>query len=268
MNSRCYFICLLVGSVVGDYQEAWTNTRDEIVSAERQGMVGVNMKARPDIVESVTHTRPLQCDKNTKSIAPSRINDNYCDCLIDGLDEPSTSACSGVSKEPQFWCHNNGVSSHYLPSSKVNDGICDCCDGSDERFIVGDIKCSNTCNDAHQAEKDRLVELKLGLKKKQTLESDMVNEMIRLKEDNQDRTEEIHRMNTAIWQLKLHEENVLANERRIRRYDIFDNWSGKDATQVCIRAREDDTIEDDACAILQVSSIHACILYVYIILIH
>jgi hypothetical protein len=28
-------------------------------------------------------------------ISPDRINDGYCDCPLDGLDEPETEACSG-----------------------------------------------------------------------------------------------------------------------------------------------------------------------------
>ncbi|KAK9454049.1 glucosidase II beta subunit-like-domain-containing protein [Dipodascopsis uninucleata] len=76
-------------------------------------------------------------------ISESRINDDFCDCP-DGSDEPGTSACSnGV-----FKCLNKGHISGELPSSRVNDGVCDydiCCDGSDE--WSGIVKCENRCKE-------------------------------------------------------------------------------------------------------------------------
>lgn len=36
-----------------------------------------------------------------------------------------------------------------MPSSRVRDGICDCCDGADEAGVAGaaDNVCANTCDD-------------------------------------------------------------------------------------------------------------------------
>lgn len=62
------------------------------------------------------------------------MNDDYCDCPQDGSDEPSTSACP----VGRFYCAHSGGGGgggeHHnsVPSSRVNDGVCDCCDGSDE----------------------------------------------------------------------------------------------------------------------------------------
>ena len=69
----------------------------------------------------------------------SKVNDNFCDCP-DGSDEPGTSACAPMGR---FYCLNEGHKGASIPSSKVNDGVCElaCCDGSDEAPGV----CPNQC---------------------------------------------------------------------------------------------------------------------------
>ena len=49
-----------------------------------------------------------------------RVNDDYCDCLSDGSDEPGTWACPNAS----FHCNNIGHKPSFIPYSRVNDGIC------------------------------------------------------------------------------------------------------------------------------------------------
>ena len=63
-----------------------------------------------------------------KSSAQAIENDDYCDCL-DGSDEKTTSACSGIT-EIQFDCKERPA--HLIFLSRVNDGIKDCPSGSDE----------------------------------------------------------------------------------------------------------------------------------------
>ena len=62
-----------------------------------------------------------------------QVNDDYCDCPDDGSDEPSTGACSGsvfvCSDQTRSKGHDKASS---IPGSRINDGVCDCCDGSDE----------------------------------------------------------------------------------------------------------------------------------------
>ncbi|CAL1686835.1 unnamed protein product [Lasius platythorax] len=69
------------------------------------------------------------CFASRREIDFVKINDDYCDCPMDGSDEPGTNACkSGV-----FNCETGSrKSAARIPSYKVNDGFCDCCDGSDE----------------------------------------------------------------------------------------------------------------------------------------
>ncbi|CAG7838443.1 unnamed protein product [Allacma fusca] len=69
------------------------------------------------------------CFASSREISWSKVNDDYCDCPADGSDEPSTSACMNG----RFYCTKSTKHyPEYIPSSRVNDGICDCCDGSDE----------------------------------------------------------------------------------------------------------------------------------------
>ncbi|GLH13825.1 Uncharacterized protein GBIM_18314, partial [Gryllus bimaculatus] len=67
------------------------------------------------------------CFDSQEEIEYSRINDDYCDCVSDGSDEPGTNACVNG----KFYCETDRLTG-YLPAGRVNDGICDCCDGSDE----------------------------------------------------------------------------------------------------------------------------------------
>lgn len=75
-------------------------------------------------------------------VPSARTNDNYCDDLVNGCDEPQTSACSFVKRTPTFQCNASVTGEPYLlPASRVGDTVCDCCDGSDEAPGV----CPNAC---------------------------------------------------------------------------------------------------------------------------
>ncbi|KAH8264461.1 hypothetical protein KR038_008872 [Drosophila bunnanda] len=87
----------------------------------------------------------FRCLDGTKEIPFDHLNDNYCDCEGDGSDEPSTNACS----VGRFYCryqkrHITGRGLDvYVASSRINDHVCDCCDGSDEWTTA--VKCHNNC---------------------------------------------------------------------------------------------------------------------------
>ncbi|XP_065363262.1 uncharacterized protein LOC135956639 [Calliphora vicina] len=86
----------------------------------------------------------FRCLDGSLEIPFDRVNDDYCDCERDGSDEPSTNACS----KGRYYCkyqkrHITGRGRDlFVHSSRVNDGICDCCDGSDEWKGT---KCRNNC---------------------------------------------------------------------------------------------------------------------------
>jgi hypothetical protein len=60
----------------------------------------------------------------------------------------------------KFLCSNRFYEPKIISTSKVNDGICDCCDGSDE-FNLG---CPKTCLDLSNKEFDKLMDNYLSLK--------------------------------------------------------------------------------------------------------
>lgn len=66
----------------------------------------------------------------------------------DGSDEPGTAACPNG----RFHCANVEHRPLNLLSSRVNDKICDCCDGSDEWGT--DTNCPNTCEEMGRRAKE------------------------------------------------------------------------------------------------------------------
>jgi hypothetical protein len=67
------------------------------------------------------------------------VNDNFADCN-DFSDEPGT----GIIANSTFYCQNEFYSPKSIRGWSVGDGICDCCDGSDEIYNQHS-NCPNTC---------------------------------------------------------------------------------------------------------------------------
>ena len=91
----------------------------------------------------------FQCADGSQELAQSAVDDDYCDC-VDGSDEPHTSACSHITRE-LFECAKDVIGSGpragtttRIPVSQVSDGICDCCDGSDEAIALR-VTCPDSC---------------------------------------------------------------------------------------------------------------------------
>ncbi|KAF9242918.1 glucosidase II beta subunit-like-domain-containing protein [Melanogaster broomeanus] len=96
-----------------------------------------------------TSSRTWNCLDGSREIAWSAVNDDYCDCA-DGSDEPGTSACPDTT----FYCKNEGHIGTTIPSSRVNDGLCEpeCCDGSDEAPGV----CPSSCRELGEVHRKKL----------------------------------------------------------------------------------------------------------------
>ncbi|RLN52174.1 hypothetical protein BBJ28_00012845 [Nothophytophthora sp. Chile5] len=123
------------------------------------------------------------------SLPPERVNDDFCDCEQDGSDEPGTSACSHVllrsdatsrSSGLMFQCRSGG---NPVSSAFVSDGVCDCCDGSDE--IKG--ACPDTCESERRQTLEklqaRLSTVRNGLRVRQQLETQAVDKIQQLATD-------------------------------------------------------------------------------------
>ncbi|XP_015591540.1 glucosidase 2 subunit beta [Cephus cinctus] len=95
-----------------------------------KGNVSLRGTQAKDISKYLPNARgKFVCFTSKDEIDFIKINDDYCDCPLDGSDEPGTNACNnGI-----FYCEASSLhSAEKISSYKVNDGFCDCCDGSDE----------------------------------------------------------------------------------------------------------------------------------------
>lgn len=155
------------------------------------GILAVSASERPAVAGVAPHDADLYrgewftCLSSKEKIEGSRVNDDYCDCK-DGSDEPGTAACASVVILPDyseertqgFYCANKGHRAKFIPHSFVNDGVCDCCDGSDEQGN-NEMACRHTCREQGMKEMEQVKkEIALheqGSKIKQTMIAEAQN---------------------------------------------------------------------------------------------
>lgn len=69
------------------YSNAWsTEAAGDAARAYPQRLAGVD-DARVALYSAVAGGAWLRCNHNQTRVPPTRVNDGYCDCLVDGLDE-------------------------------------------------------------------------------------------------------------------------------------------------------------------------------------
>jgi hypothetical protein len=100
---------------------------------------GVWPHLRANYIAAYDAAGTFSCLDGSGTIPLSKFNDNYRDCS-DGSDEPGTSD----GPPTDFYCQNDGFVARPLGRWSVGDGVCDCCDGSDE-FLNPNAHCPNTC---------------------------------------------------------------------------------------------------------------------------
>uniref|UniRef100_A0A7S2WID1 Glucosidase 2 subunit beta n=1 Tax=Rhizochromulina marina TaxID=1034831 RepID=A0A7S2WID1_9STRA len=231
-----------VGQWHGEDASAYAFSRARGVLPEHPALVGVGAAQEP-ILSQVAGGGRLICDHGKRSVPPGRVNDDYCDCIHDGLDEISTGACAGVSANTvDFWCHNEGFDAHFIPSSRVGDGICDCCDGEDEVFALwhgtqggGAVSpCPNTCGERRQVMDLRISDMREGLAVRDKLLAG-IDEVFH---GERAKAEELAKQLSSVDALRASLLWFSAKETRIEttymRYDLFDNWADGSARTRCV----------------------------------
>ncbi|XP_062540948.1 uncharacterized protein LOC134208982 isoform X2 [Armigeres subalbatus] len=122
---------------------------EKIGNYEKRILRGIRLRDI-DLYSDLNGAAGFRCLNIKREISWSKVNDDYCDCPEDGSDEPGTNAC----EKGRYYCrfqkrHQTGRGGYVsVPSSRVNDGICDCCDGSDE-WLRPEINCRNVCKEKY-----------------------------------------------------------------------------------------------------------------------
>lgn len=179
-------------------------------SSSSSNIRGIMSELREQYDKAVnTAANTFTCLDGSKTMKLSRVNDQHCDCA-DGSDEPGSSACTTVARAGsapspssfRFQCTNEGFPNLHKQvffHSRVNDGICDCCDGSDEYLYPGSTQCPNICADysakVEEEEKKREAHRQAGLRAREAL-------LVKAKQQRSDWTTELQSIEGVIEVLK------------------------------------------------------------------
>ena len=145
----------------------------------------------------------FRCD-NGKQIPRAFVGDDFCDC---GSDEADTGACP----DTLYTCPNLPHKSAQVFSSRVNDGLCDCCDGSDE--WQRPTLCPNTCLDLATA---HLKVFERGVKRKDELAKEAREASVRRKQQLESARAELLAAEPTLQALQAAQEAAEAQEARRR----------------------------------------------------
>ena len=149
----------------GSHQEDFPPADVEITP-----FLGVDPLLRSKYEKSIDpSTNTFLCFDGKKRISMDQFNDNYRDC-DDGSDEPGT-----AEGESLFYCKGDGYVPSFIPRWSVSDGICDCCDGSDEAFN-NHTSCPNTCSHLEKKRKGIFQSVEDAFKKGNKKYHEMITE--------------------------------------------------------------------------------------------
>ncbi|XP_045048433.2 glucosidase 2 subunit beta isoform X4 [Desmodus rotundus] len=102
-----------------------------------------------------------------------------------GVPLTSTAACPNGS----FHCTNTGYKPLYISSRWVNDGVCDCCDGTDE-YNSG-IVCENTCKEKGRKERETLQQMAEVTREGFRLKKILIEDWKKAREEKQQKLTEL-----------------------------------------------------------------------------
>ena len=145
----------------------------------------------------------FRCD-NGKQIPRAFVGDDFCDC---GSDEADTGACP----DTLYTCSNLPHKSKQVFSSRVNDGLCDCCDGSDE--WQRPTLCPNTCIELATA---HLKVFERGVRRKEELAKEAREASVRRKQQLEGARAELLAAEPTLQALQAAQEAAEAAEARRR----------------------------------------------------
>jgi hypothetical protein len=145
------------------------------------------------------------------SLRESLLNDDFCDCA-DGSDEPGSAACAhvdwhdraGVPTPTRFACANVGHIPKQLALSRVRDGICDCCDGTDEAAGRCEATCFETGRAWREAREAAERSIRSGLAKRGESLAKLEASVVAARRDVQLRRAELRRVEVLTAGLRAH----------------------------------------------------------------